>query len=134
MPYEILEHTADLRIKVKGKNLQKLFRSALEAMAHIMLPNKEKNSSSSKKISLSASDKTSLLIDFLNEVLTNANIEKKVYSEVAFNKLTDNKLDAEIHGFPVDEFKEDIKAVTFHEADIQKNKKGLFETNIVFDI
>lgn len=133
MPYEILEHTADLRIKVKGEDLKKLFRSSLEAMADIMSPNKEKKTSSGKKISISAPDRTALLIDFLNEVLTNANIEKKVYSDVTFNKLTDNKLEAEIHGVSAEKFKEDIKAVTFHEADIQKNK-GFLETNIVFDI
>jgi SHS2 domain-containing protein len=136
MPYEILEHTADIRIKITSKTLEELFKTALKVMAEIIQPEPEKKSKKikSKKISLTASNITILLIDFLNEVLTLSNINKTVYSNLKIKTLSNTKLICEIQGMPIKEFKEDIKAVTFHEANVIKNEKGQWETNIIFDI
>lgn len=137
MPYKIVEHTADLRMKVTGKSLEELFKSALQAMAEIIRPDFKKLSQDKikkRKISLAANDSTVLLINFLNEVLTQSNVNKEVYPNVAFTELIETRLMAEVRGVPVSEFYEDIKAVTFHEADVKKNERGEWETNILFDI
>ena len=34
----------------------------------------------------------------------------------------------------VDAFDEDIKAVTYHEANIEENEEGVLQTTIIFDI
>jgi len=41
---------------------------------------------------------------------------------------------AELARRPVDGFGEDVKAVTYHEAEIRRNAAGGFETRLVFDI
>jgi len=41
---------------------------------------------------------------------------------------------AELRGQPVGAFGEDVKAVTYHEAEIRLNAAGGFETRLVFDI
>ena len=38
------------------------------------------------------------------------------------------------HGFDIEEFDDDIKAVTYHEAEVRKNGKGNLETYMIFDI
>jgi len=43
-------------------------------------------------------------------------------------------LDARLFGAHVRKFDEDIKAVTYHEANITHSPTGEFETMIVFDI
>lgn len=132
MPYEILEHTADIRIKVSGIDLEELFQSALQAMNEILNP-KSTQSSSTTSLNLEAADSTVLLINFLSEILTFSHINKSSYS-VKFTNLTETQLTAELTSTPTTEFAEDIKAVTFHEANITQNDEGNFETNIIFDI
>jgi SHS2 domain-containing protein len=43
-------------------------------------------------------------------------------------------LEATVYGRKVSGFKEDVKAVTYHEADITENEEGCLETVVVFDI
>ncbi|MEW5907737.1 MAG: archease [Patescibacteria group bacterium] len=136
-PFEILPHTADIRLKVSGKNLQDLFEQAVLGMAQILKQDISKSyfkyQISKIKIKVKADNETILLIDFLSEVLTASYEEKTVFYKVNFLKITENELDAEIFGGKIDSFDEDIKAVTYHEAKIKKINSG-YETIIVFDI
>ena len=139
--YEFLPHVADIRLKVKGDNLENLFSAALHGMAKLIKSDecpilKELNEDDIIKetIEISSIDSTSLLIDFLSELLTHSQINKSVYCKVKFDKLTDNFLKAIIFGVKINSFDEDIKAVTYHEAEIKKDSAGNLETIIIFDI
>lgn len=134
MSYEILGHTADVRLKVSGKNLEELFQSALAGMTEIMQPKiSSRGETSIEKISLDARDSTILLINFLSECLTLSHINK-VFYQAKFSALTETKLDVELDGMAIENFERDIKAVTFHEVEVRKNENGEFETNVIFDI
>lgn len=74
------------------------------------------------------------MVDFLSEVLSLVEINKEVYTKVNFKKFSQNYLETELEGISVDSFDEDIKAVTYHEADVKRDKDGLWKTNLVFDI
>jgi len=135
--YAITPHTADVRLFVKAPSLEKLFAHALEGMNRIL--NKEYERSLNKhtlvrEITIAACDPTSLLIDFLSEVLTLSHINKAIFYTVDRLELEGNALHAHIVGAKVDMFMEDIKAVTYHEADVRQNDKGEYGTTIVFDI
>lgn len=135
MSYEILKHTADVRLKITSNDLRGLFTDAFRGMMKILKEDiGKKNSSQTRIIKLDSLDETTLLVDFLNEVLSNAEINNEVYSSVRFEKLTDKELEAEINGYRIDGFDEDIKAVTYHEADVRKNTEGKWETMLIFDI
>lgn len=135
--FSILSHTADVRLKVEGTTLEELFESSLEGMNKII---SQKNypddleSSFWETIAVTSSDVTTLLIDFLSQVLTKTHIHCAVFFKMEFRQLTENYLEADIYGIKIDSFGEDIKAVTYHEAEVQRNKKGNYETVIVFDI
>lgn len=133
--FEILGHTADLRLKVEGTTLEELFSAAIEGMATVIFQKiTEKGSSVTEEIQLESIDITSLLIDLMAETLTRSHINQVVYFQIEFEELTNTKLKAKIMGAPVDHFDEDVKAVTYHEANIEKNDDDIFETKIVFDI
>lgn len=141
MPFQILEHTADFRMKVEGKTLQELFTSAFEGMVETMkAPQKPSPTETSTqktfehRLELKAPDVTALLIDFLNEILTLAHVNKEIYSAIGWKTLTETSLQATIQGAKVDSFDKDIKAATFHQADVKQNSKGMWETLLVFDI
>ena len=137
MPYEIIEHTADLKIKVWGDSLENLFsEAALATMRMVKDISKITivNSLIQRKVKVEAPDKTALLVDFLSEVLALSQTNKEVYTEVKFNKFSETELEALLRGIKVDEFDEDIKAVTYHEAEVKQNEKGEWETFLVLDI
>ncbi len=133
--YELISHIADIRLRAEGDSLQELFIAALEGMNFIAEKGKQKIPINTKeKIVLSSMDRTTLLIDFLSEVLTSMHINRAIYTNVAFDELTDKSLSATILGHTIESFDEDIKAVTYHEAEVIKNEEGNFEVIIVFDI
>jgi SHS2 domain-containing protein len=135
MPYEILKHTADLRMRVCADTLESLFLDAVKGMMSIMKKDLESEARNPKRnLSISAGDKTALLVDFLNEILALAQTNKEVYPTVILKKLSETEIEAELTSVPVDGFDEDIKAVTYHEAEIRKNSAGNWETILVFDI
>lgn len=135
--FEILSHTADLRIRVFGEDLEALFKNGVFALAFVLNPreaNKTADMPLRERIELSAANRGALLVDFLSEALSRSQIKKAIYADVAIDELTDKRVLAEILGRRVPEFKEDVKAVTYHEVNIIKNKQGILETNLVLDI
>lgn len=134
MPYFFLEHTADIRMKVSGSTLEELFHDALLGMVATMKPAQLQESKKIKrKIKINAQDTTALLIDFLNEALVWMHTEREAYTDARF-MITEGSLEAELEGYRADSFNDDIKAVTYHEANVKKDENGIWTSNIIFDI
>ncbi|MBI5254264.1 archease [Candidatus Falkowbacteria bacterium] len=135
MPYCFREHTADIRMNVEGKTLNELFGDALLGMIEIMTPIKSRSTAIVKReIEIESADTTALLVDFLNEALAMMSTEHEAYTKVVFQALSERSLKAELEGYNIESFGEDIKAVTYHEANVKKNNDGQWTTTIVFDI
>ena len=135
--FQILPHTADLRLKVYGKDLPELFGNAALGLAHVLYKDAEKKiklARGAEKIVVEADGAETLLVSFLNQILSLSNINKKVYPKVKVLYFSPQKLEAQFSGITVDGFDEDIKAVSYHEVKIEKSKEGIFETTIVLDI
>lgn len=133
--YSLLEHTSDIRLKLEASTLQELFTVALEGM-NVQLKHKALHDTPTvtEEVFFKSMDVTALLIDFLSEILTLSNIKKCIFTQVTFHLLTQNEIKATVRGVPVDSFNDDIKAVTYHEAFVQQNERGNFESLVVFDI
>lgn len=135
--YEIISHTADIRLQVSGNTPRELFLGALLGMSQILKKNsclETKQLPVKIETSVSSVDQTSLLIDFLNEVLAMSFENMAVFCKIQFRVIGEKSLDAILEGMLIKEFDEDIKAVTYHEAEIIKNREGNLETMIIFDI
>jgi len=135
MPFEFLPHTADVRMNVSGKSLEELFCDALRGTMQFLSPNAQENAARVQHtIEISSPDVTALLVDFLNAALSSAQENKETYADVTIKDLAATHVSATVSGYPVQSFGNDIKAVTYHEADVHKNEKGEWKTTIVFDI
>jgi SHS2 domain-containing protein len=132
---EILNHTADIRVRITATSLPSLFKESLQAMNQILKTENDQGDQASikKMIEVSSFDSTALLIDFLSEVLTETLISNVLFGAVDFINLEETTLMAQLAGYRIDAFDEDIKAVTYHEADVIENN-GTWSTLIVFDI
>ena len=120
-------------MRVSGSSLNDLFSEALRGLMDVVKPEGIQKTGGAAEIHITAPDTTALLVDFLNEVLTRCHIRQEIYSSATFRTLTVTALDADLRGFRVAGFGEDVKAVTYHEADVRESA-GNWSTTLVFDV
>jgi SHS2 domain-containing protein len=134
--YEILEHTADIRIRIFGESFSGLFINAAAAMFDILAGRKDKQGTAVKALIIQeAQDKEELFINWLNELLSLSAAKEIIFSEFKVNKLTNTSLDIECTAFPSSEYKinTEIKAATYHGLTIQTKDTG-WEAEVVLDV
>jgi SHS2 domain-containing protein len=133
--YEEIAHTADLEIRVWGKDLVSLFRQAAAGMIQLsgVEELEEGISSVQQNISIEAMDFEGLLILFLEELLYRLTEDYMVYEIQKLSVTSEYTLKAELKGAQIKSYQRDIKAVTYHNLNIKTTADG-YEVNIVFDI
>jgi SHS2 domain-containing protein len=67
-----------------------------------------------ERVTVTARDTETLLVDWLNELLGRSEINHHAYPEVRELKIVDGHLDAEIRGRPVTSWRSSLKAATYH--------------------
>ena len=137
MKIKYLPHTADIRMLIEGETLQELFLAGLKGMNHILKEGVCKDVQtfdSIANIRTISNDRTNLLVDFLSDALTHSYVNKTLFCKMKVLHISSFEISAELYGQSIDEFDEEIKAVTYHEARIRKNSNNLWETIVIFDI
>lgn len=131
--FEILQHTADVRLRVTAGSVDELFREAMMGMFAIMGATRaEARGHTEARLTLDSVDRTDLLVDFLSAVLSLAHIEHVAFDHVSFERFSETAMDAVVTGGQA-RFEQDVKAVTYHEADVRL-VDGQWQTMLVFDI
>ncbi len=131
--YQILEHKADVKIKVFGRTKEELFLNALKGMNYILKPEVEKGFCKKREIKIESLNLDTLLVDFLSEILYLTQVNRETYEDIKFKEFTNNKIEGELRGRKIKRLGEDIKGVTYHNLKIQK-KENFWTTTILFDI
>ena len=131
---DFLPHTADIRMHVEASTLEELFEAALQGMNSVLYSGDAQYDGILYTLRIAALDRTVLLIDFLSEVLTMCYEQRKILDTLYIQELNETSIVAELTGYPVQQWDEDIKAVTYHEANVHHNAKGNWETVVIFDI
>lgn len=132
-----LEHTSDMAIWAEGYSKKELFANALWQMSDMLLPGlcqKRAHYDCLMRVRIHAVDATALLIDFLSEALALTYIQKALFCHVYFDQLSDTKLSARLYGRWYDHLANEIKAVTYHEANITREQGGRWTTPVLFDL
>ncbi len=136
--YEIFEHTADIGIIVRGKTIEEMFEKAAYAMFDLMVDAEKIESAGKYRVELTAQDLEDLVVDWLSELLYVFTTELFVMGD--FNVWIDKvgeeyALKAICLGEPYKKdkhgIKMEIKAVTYHELEINLEKGYL---KVLFDI
>ncbi|HKS23031.1 MAG TPA: archease [Thermoanaerobaculia bacterium] len=129
--YEILQHTADVRLHVTASTLEELFADALRGLMEVM-GGAAASDTRTEQVELESVDVTALLVDFLNEALVRAHVQRRSFTGASFATLTETHAAATLTSVPA-EFEEDVKAVTYHEAEVRRGENG-WTTMLVLDI
>lgn len=134
--YELLEHTADLKIRAYGKDLSELFSHALKGMFEICRPEVKKQSEVVRQINVSATDLEALLVEFLSQALYLSDVNDETYfrAEVKIKDKDKKKsLKGNIRGKKLERLGLEVKAVTWHDLSVKKNNDH-WEAVVLFDI
>ena len=133
--FEILEHKADLKIKVFGKTKEELFENAMVGMLKAAKYESTKQLTTKQlTIKIKSMDLPSLLVDFLSEILYLVETKKMVFEKVEFKKFKENEIEAILIGKPLRRMGVHIKGVTYHDLDIHQEKDKTWQATILFDI
>jgi SHS2 domain-containing protein len=131
--FEEIEHTADIAIRVWGRDLAELFANAAYGMGYLLADVQDVAPTVPETIELEAEDVEILLVEWLSELLFRGERRGLVFTRINSLQVTPTRLYAAVQGGAIQERYSHIKAVTFSELQITRTDTG-YETVVVFDV
>ncbi len=141
-PFEEIEHTADWAIRVRGRDLRRLFEAAARGMFSLLVDPAHVAPERTLELDLHGIDAETLLVDWLNELLYQSEDKDIAFRDFHITSLDTSmtshapamaRLHATVVGGPVHELRRTIKAATFNALAIRRLDNG-YEAEIVFDV
>ena len=137
MGYRIFDHTADLGVEVTGATLEDLYAGAALALFDILTDLSSVRAGVTRAIVVSGEDPADLLVNFLREVLYAWNGDGFLMKSCLIREVKPQRLSALLRGEPFDpsrhQIKQEIKAVTYHQASVETTAAG-WRARVVFDV
>jgi SHS2 domain-containing protein len=133
MPYTLVDHTADIGIRVTGADMKDLF---LEAARALITEIGAETASAEKTsiIEVKGYDYEDLLVVFLNELLYEIQTGNFRISGLDITDLSETDIRAAVKGASCNNtLTLNIKAVTYHKLEIARHPEG-YDTTIIFDV
>jgi len=135
--YEVLEHTADIGIRVKSSGLAGLFKNAGLAITGISAEKQKTQYPEKHKIVITqkADNLEELFVNWLNELLSASAVESLIFEDIQINQINEKFVDAIAIGSDIRNYKvnTEIKAATYHQLKIQKSG-SLWLAEVIFDV
>ena len=119
--YQLLDHTPDILVRTKGKDMNEAFENAAYALFDTMCDASSVKPISIKKVECEADDLGQLLVDWLSRLLFFCDVDDMLFSEFEV-QISGTKLQARIKGEKLDankhHLKTDVKAITYHMLEV----------------
>jgi len=150
--FKIISHTADVGLEISAESIESLFIEAARGWKYCVIEDSLTQASNERKIRLNATNPEDLMVQWLNELNFYLTVNEWILDDViqcriecddtaprpeALNHTAEWSGDFLISGEPLDYEKHEIcieiKSVTYHQLEIQKQNNG-YKTRIIFDI
>ena len=135
--YEIINHTADLGIVVKGGNIRELFVNAANAMSDLMVKAEVGEKGAKRRLIVEGEDLPDLMVRWLGEILYLFNGEHMLVRAIEIGSINPTRLQSTLSGVSLKkcryEILREIKAVTYHQIAVEETAKG-WVARVIFDI
>jgi len=122
--YKLIEHTADIGIRVKSFSLPGLFKNAGLAITDLSFQKQTSQYPRKHNIVIrqKAANLEELFINWLNELLSVSAVEALVFEDIKIIQINDNFVDAIAIGSDIRNYKfsAEIKAATYHQLKVGK--------------
>jgi SHS2 domain-containing protein len=137
MPFELLEHPADIGFRAKAGSLEDLFAESAIAMLSIAGDPQTVLARNEYALGVESGDRESLLVDWLNEVLYWFDGRRIAFREFRVISLQETAIRAIGRGEPRDAARHSarliVKAVTYHQLKIEQ-RDGQWIAEVYLDI
>ncbi|MBE6525129.1 MAG: archease [Thermoplasmata archaeon] len=134
MRYEVLEHTADVMVRCRGKTLEECFENVAYALSDQTVDATKVEAKDMFSVDVTGGDDEERLYAFLSEILFLQDAEYYAFSEFRVT-IDGDRVTAQIYGEPLDvkkhRAKTEVKAITYH---MMKVDPSVPELTVVFDI
>jgi len=137
MHYTLLDHTADLKIRVTGSDPADLFKSAGLALFDLIVDPQTVTPEKEIALRVGGADPADLMVNYLRELLYLWTGREKLISMIDIQDISESDLNARITiGRYVPgrhEIAHEIKAVTYHQIEVSRTPEG-WQAMVVLDI
>ena len=136
---ETFDHTADVGLRVRGADLDDLFRTAAEGVFDYIVTNRDAvRVEATESVALRAETPADLLVAWLNELIFRCETRHRLYTRFDVRVAEDGRgLEAEIGGEPIDRDRHvldhEVKAVTHHGLTLRRDGAGWL-AELILDI
>ena len=135
--YEMIDHTADLGIIVKGPDTKGLFINAALAMIDLMVKGEVRDIITTRDILIEGTDFPDLMVKWLGEILYLFEGEDLIVHSIEIKSISPMQLQATLTLSSFEpgrhQVLREIKAVTYHGISVGKANSG-WEARVIFDI
>ena len=131
--YKVIDHPSDIGIEAFGKDKKELFINSAYGMMDMMFDLNSISKERSFNVKVSSDNVESLLISWLSELLYLCDSKHVALVNFNLSKLSDTELEAKVYGDKIGKVKRFIKAATYNQLEIKK-EKGRWRSRIIFDV
>ncbi|MBI4126985.1 MAG: archease [Deltaproteobacteria bacterium] len=136
--YDILDHEADIGIRVTGEGLAALFLHAAEAMFDLMVRWKHPYTSSiTVPIQVTGNNREELFVNWLSELLFIYEHRRLVLNHFWIDEIDDRHVSGGAKGMKFDDARHEpeitIKGITYHQLKIEK-QNDIYSAQVIFDL
>ena len=131
--YRVIDHPSDIGIEAIGKDIKGLFENSAFGMMDMMFDLSGVKKEMSFDVKVTGDDQVSLLVSWLSELLYLSDSNHVALSDFKITKMSDAELEAKVYGGKIGKVKRFIKAATYNQLEIKK-EKGSWKSRIIFDV
>ncbi len=135
--YTLLDHTADLKIRVTGDDPADLFKNAGLALFELIVKPDRLQPQEVVALDVTGDDPADLMVNFLRELLYLWTGTEKLIATITILHISNTAVSARVAIHPYvpqrHEILHEIKAVTYHQIDVSRTPDG-WQATVVFDI
>ena len=137
MPYTLIDHTADLGIRVRATGLPELFEEAAAAMFDLITGGSRAAVAAVQEMKVGGRDRPDLMVNWLRELLYLWNGDQLLVARTCIDAISGHDLSARVWTEVFDpvrhELHHEIKAVTYHDIAVRQGGEG-WEAVVIFDV
>ena len=135
--YELVDHTADLGIRVWADDIKGLFEEAARALFDIITDLTKVEAHLKREIVIQGSSREELMVAWLNELLYLYEVERLLFRDFSIAEIDEGTVTGMANGEECDKarhpIKTEVKAVTYHQLEIKEHGER-WQARVIFDI
>lgn len=134
--YKYLEQTADARIFVWAGDFKSLLEESVQGLVNLMIDTNQIESMIEADIEIEGKNDEEILFNLLSEILYIIDCKNFILKEIRKIEMINDKVFLKLAGDNTNNyvFHGEVKAITYHDFFVKKDKEGNYIAQVVVDL